>query len=162
MDTSALLSGRMNTLPTGFTCVYITSLVRSEVTRGAPARLLENLLSSGLAVRDPHSSDKAEEAATATGDIKGLSFADISVIALAMELEDATVVTDDFRVQNVLSSVSIAFEPAGEAGKRISNTWEWTFRCRGCGRYFKREQKNDECPICGSNVRLYRKRHQRA
>ncbi|MBN1539758.1 MAG: hypothetical protein JW939_06400 [Candidatus Thermoplasmatota archaeon] len=159
LDTSAFLSGRMTALPSGFIGVYITTLVRSEVTRGAPARLLENLLASGLTVRDPLSSVKAEEAAAATGDIGNLSSADISVIALAMELEDASVVTDDFRVQNVLSSVGIAFEPAGEIGeKKIQTVWKWTYRCRGCGRYFKEPQKMDECPVCGSNVRPYRKR----
>ena len=126
----------MIALPSGFTGIFITTLVRSEVTRGAPARLLESLLDSGLTVRDPLSSDKAEEAASATGDREHLSPADISVIALAMELEDASVVTDDFRVQNVLSSVGIPFEPAGEIGeRRILTTWEWTYRCRGCGRY---------------------------
>lgn len=159
LDTSALLSGRMTAVPSGFIGVYITTLVRSEITKGAPVRLLENLLDSGLTVRDPLSSDKAEEAASATGDREHLSPADLSVIALAMELEDASVVTDDFRVQNVLSSVGIHFEPAGEIGeRRILTTWEWTYRCRGCGRYFKEPQKMDDCPVCGSNVRPYRKR----
>ena len=159
LDTSALLSGRINSIPTGYEGVLITSGVRDEVGKGIPQRNLQNLLLAGLDIRDPHTVEKANEAARATGDIDSLSSVDISIIALAIELDRSMVVTDDFRVQNVLKSLGIGFLPAGEIGNRtISDTWTWTYRCKGCGRYFEEAQKMDECPICGSLVRKYRKR----
>lgn len=159
LDTSAFLSGRYGSIPTGFDGVYITFLVKKEVGKGAPSRLLDNLLSAGLEIKDPLSLELAREKATLTGDLEKLSETDLSIIALAIELEDARVITDDFRIQNVLKSNDIDFEPAGEIGNRtITEVWVWTFRCRGCGRYFQEQQKENECPICGSLVRKYRRK----
>ena len=159
LDTSAFLSGRFNSIPDGFEATYITSEVRSEVSRGAPSRLLDNLLLLGLEIRDPSDKESARKAAGDTGDLEELSDADISVIALAFELEETVVVTDDFRIQNILKKAGIGFEPAGEIGDmKIQHVWKWTFRCRGCGRYFERSMKNDECPVCGSQVRSVRRK----
>jgi len=159
LDTSALLSGMINSVPTGYAGVLITSGVRDEVGKGIPQRNLQNLLLAGLIVRDPLTLEEARKAARATGDLDRLSVVDMSIIALAIEMERVTVITDDFRVQNVLGSLGIGFLPAGEIGDRtISETWTWTYRCKGCGRYFENAQKRDECPICGSLVRKYRKR----
>ena len=159
LDSSALLSGRFNSIPAGYDGVFITPLVGDEVAKGAPSRLMDGLLEAGLDIRGPASTEKAEEAARATGDLGSLSKADISVIALALEVRDAIVVTDDFRVQNVLGSMGMKFESAGEIGERkIARVWSWTYRCRGCGRYFEEEQRRDECPVCGSNVRKYKKK----
>lgn len=159
LDTSALLSGQFTTMPARSEDIFITSWVKEEVAKGIPSRALENLLVAGLKLRDPTSLETAIEKARKTGDLDALSDADLSIIALAIEIKDAMVVTDDFRIQNVLKSVSIPFTPAGEIGDQtIKEIWKWTFRCRGCGRYFDDKQKNDECPICGSNVRKYRKK----
>lgn len=159
LDASALLSGSFNSIPSGFEGVFITSRIKDEVSKGAPARKLEQLLSAGLSVRDPIDSSRAEEASSMTGDLGSLSEADISLIALAAELKDVLVLTDDFRVQNVLRSLGIRFEPAGEIGTRkISEVWKWTYRCLGCGRFFEVAQKNDICPICGSDVKKKRRR----
>ncbi|MGA1820818.1 MAG: NOB1 family endonuclease, partial [Thermoplasmatota archaeon] len=158
-DTSAFLSGMINSIPSGYDKVLITSGVRDEVGKGAPMRNLENLVSAGLQIRDPITLERAQEAARSTGDIDRLSEVDISLIALAIEVAEATVVTDDFRVQNVLKSLGIGFLPAGEIGDRtISAAWSWTHRCKGCGRFFDEPQKKDECPVCGSLVRKYRRK----
>ncbi|MFO8050171.1 MAG: NOB1 family endonuclease [Thermoplasmatota archaeon] len=159
LDASAFLSGKFTSLPRGYETVITTSYVEEEVRRGAPARSLENLLSAGLKVKDPASVGNAERAAERTGDIELLSKADISIIALALELENVLVVTDDFRVQNVLKDMGIRFEPAGELGGRtINDVWKWTYRCSGCGRYFDEPGKKDICPVCGSQVRKKKKR----
>ncbi len=159
LDTSAFLSGMFTSLPVGYDKVFITSNVRKEVVKGAPSRILENLLEAGLKVRDPLAMETAREMAGITGDLDELSETDLSIIALSLELEDAKVITDDFRIQNVLKSNNIKFAPAGEVGERtIKEVWKWTFRCRGCGRYFDKAQKYDDCPICGSSVRKVRKR----
>jgi len=159
LDTSALLSGMFNSIPSGYDKVLITSGVRDEVGKGAPSRNMANLISAGLEIRDPLIVERAREAARSTGDIDKLSEVDLSLIALAIEVAEATVVTDDYRVQNVLKSLGISFLPAGEIGDRtISETWSWTHRCKGCGRFFDEPQKKDECPICGSIVRKYRRK----
>ena len=158
LDASAILSGRLSSIPVGFGSVYITSLVAGEINKGRPYRILEHLLEIGLKVRDPGDIGPAINASSKTGDLDRLSNADISLIALAIELDDATVMTDDFRVQNVLSSVDIQFLPAGEIGDRkVREIWEWTFRCRGCGRYFD-EDPGPNCHICGSMIGKTRKR----
>jgi len=159
LDTSAFLSGLFNSVPGGFEGVFTTSLVRGEVSRGGPERLLTGLLEAGLVVRDPVDIKTAESAASGTGDLENLSGADLSIIALAIELKNARVVTDDFRIQNVLGTLGISFTGGGEIGDRtIKQEWSWTYRCRGCGRFFDERQKRDECPVCGSNVRKVRKR----
>ncbi|MFW3145621.1 MAG: NOB1 family endonuclease [Thermoplasmatota archaeon] len=159
LDASALLSGSFNSIPSGFEAVFITSRVKDEVSKGSPARKLDQLISAGLSIRDPRDTSGAEKASSGTGDLGSLSDADLSVIALAMELGNAVVMTDDFMVQNVLKSLGIRFESAGELGARkISEVWKWTFRCLGCGRFFEEAQKEEICPICGSNVKKKRKR----
>jgi len=159
LDASAFLSGRFTSIPDGYDGVVTTSAVKDEINKGAPKRNLQNLLEVGLKVHDPISSEKAKELALRTGDLELLSNADLSIIAIALELKDAMVITDDFRVQNVLTTASIGFQPAGEIGDRtIKKVWNWTYRCRGCGRFFDLQQKNDDCPICGSEVRKVRKK----
>ncbi len=158
LDSAVFLSGRMTSMPSGFDSVYITELVRNEISRGRPNMVLQNLLELGLKVRGPSGIEGAVEAARSTGDLDLLSETDISIIALAMQLGNVKVLTDDFRIQNVLKSLNIDFEPAGEIGNRtIQETWEWTFRCKGCGRYFD-ERPGQDCPVCGSDIKKTRKR----
>ncbi|MCK5773729.1 MAG: hypothetical protein KAH57_08065 [Thermoplasmata archaeon] len=159
LDASALLSGKFTSMPPGNQRVLITSLVRDEIGKGAPKKLLERLIDAGLKVLDPVDLKPAEDAATSTGDLPSLSKPDISVIALAIETDDPMVLTDDFRVQNVLKKLKIPFEPAGEIGDRaIKEVWTWSFRCRGCGRYFDDGDKLPDCPICGSELKRSRKK----
>jgi UPF0271 protein len=159
LDASAFLSGRLTSVPSGFEGVCTTSRVIKEIAKGAPGRLLSNLMEAGLEVRDSADTEKAKEMASETGDLEELSEADLSIIALAMELDDPRVVTDDFRVQNILKRLGISFMGGGEIGSRsIEQVWTWTNRCRGCGRFYTSRQKNDECPVCGSEVRKVRKR----
>jgi UPF0271 protein len=158
LDASAFLSGMIVTTMSDKMEMVTTHLVELEVKNGSPKRLLGNLKEAGLKVIDPIDTASAVDAARTTGDLDRLSKADISVIALAMESEGSVVMTDDFRVQNVLGSLGLRYEPAGEVGSRtIRGIWTWTHRCLGCGRYFEEAQKNDECPVCGSPVRMKRK-----
>ncbi len=159
LDASALLSGKFTSMPPGNHRVYVTSLVMDEIGKGAPKKLLERLLDAGLVVRDPKDLEEAVEAATATGDLPSLSNPDISVIALAIETDDPMVLSDDFRIQNVLKKLKIPFEPAWEIGdRRIKEVWFWSFRCRGCGRYFDDGDNLPDCPICGSELKRARRK----
>jgi UPF0271 protein len=159
LDTSALLSGRFNSIPRNFDRVLITDLVRDEVGRGNPSRNLRYLLEMGIEVATDYNVEEARKAAIETGDLEGLSLTDLSLIGLAIALKNPVVLTDDFRVQNVLLHLGIDFEPAGEIGnKTIREEWAWTFRCMGCGRYYP-ESPGSDCPVCGSGLKKTRRKN---
>jgi len=150
LDSAAFLSGRLTKLPHGR--VVTTPEIVGEVRKGNPSRLLDNLIAAGLEVIAPIDGTAALEAANRTNDIAALSKADLSVIALSLEVESPMVVTDDFRVQNVLMTLGVPFQDAGEIGdRRVREIRTYTFRCKGCGRFYDREML--DCPICGSVVR---------
>ncbi|MEM0097276.1 MAG: hypothetical protein QXT35_03775 [Conexivisphaerales archaeon] len=81
-----------------------------------------------------------------------LTEADISIMALALQLGekyDVTVITDDYELQNALALNNIKCKGIKTIG--IKKIIQWTYRCTGCGRYFKRPF--EICPYCGSKVR---------
>ncbi|MCL4344418.1 MAG: hypothetical protein JRN26_04050 [Nitrososphaerota archaeon] len=87
-----------------------------------------------------------------TGTSPRLTEADISVIALALQLGeqyDITVITDDYELQNVLALHNIKCKGIKTTG--IKKIIQWTYRCTGCGRYFKKPF--EICPYCGSAVK---------
>jgi len=88
-----------------------------------------------------------------SGDAGRLSEVDVSVIALALDLK-GVVMTDDFSIQNVCSIMGIEYKPVGTEG--IKRVEKWNYRCNGCGKWYK--EKADDCPICGSSMKAYRKR----
>ncbi|WP_290901185.1 PIN domain-containing protein [Ferroglobus sp.] len=91
------------------------------------------------------------EVAKKTGDIHKLSEADISVLAKALEYK-ATIITDDYAVQNVAKALKLKFEPVIHSG--IRKSFKWIKVCRGCGRKIE----SDICPVCGSEAKLRRVR----
>ncbi len=95
--------------------------------------------------------EKVVEVAKKTGDIHKLSKADLSVLAKALEY-NATVVSDDYAVQNVAKALGLNF--VGVIHKGISKYFRWIKVCRGCGRKIN----SDICPICGSEAKLRRVR----
>jgi len=92
-----------------------------------------------------------QEASRTSGDDLRLSKVDIEVLALALEL-DATVLTDDYSIQNLASRLGIRFR--GVEKKEISQVFRWRYKCTGCGRVWDRHHR--ECPVCGSRLRSYR------
>jgi UPF0271 protein len=111
----------------------------------------EALLDAGnLQVIDPDKSsiDKAETVAKMTGDYNELSQADISIIALALQLKVA-LVTDDYAVANVATTLKIPVESS--SGKGIKETRKWIAYCSACGRSFGPKAK--ECSLCGNKLR---------
>jgi UPF0271 protein len=113
-------------------------------------------LSGRLVIKDPDKSqiEKALRVAAKTGDRGSLSQADMSVIALALQL-DKTLVTDDYAVANVAALLGVKVKPA-TAGKEIKETRRWISYCSGCGRAFGGTET--ECPLCGNKLkRKYRR-----
>ncbi len=106
---------------------------------------LAALESRGLSVRAPSgdSVEKVRRASKETGDLDRLSYADASLVALALEF-NATLVTDDYSVQNVCSVLGVPYKPIEKKG--IDNRWKWAWFCRKCK---KKLSGKVECPICG-------------
>jgi UPF0271 protein len=92
--------------------------------------------------------DKVVAAARRTGDYQKLSEADISVIALALQLKIA-LVTDDYAVANVATTLKIPVKSV--ASKGITHTRRWIAYCSACGKAFGPNAK--ECRLCGNRLR---------
>jgi len=150
LDASAVLSGV--TIP----CtdeLLMPPLVEAELGHAWVRRKLDYLKEVCLRVLEP--SRAAVEAIKAkcreTGDDARLSDADIHVLALARE-SGATILTDDYSIQNIARSQGIPYRPVSQKG--IGAVFIWKYRCSGCKKFFETALK--ECPVCGAEVRSYR------
>lgn len=149
LDSSAFFS--MENLPKD-KC-YCPSGVIEELKKYNDPRL--NYWDGMLNVLDPsnESMDKVTDEAKKTGDYGRLSPVDLTVIALGLEL-NATVMSDDYSIQNICARLNIGYESVGTSG--IKKIEKWNYQCIGCKRWFK--EKSDECPICGSEMKPHRKK----
>ena len=99
----------------------------------------------------------AESAAATTGDLPRLSPVDLDILALALAT-DEILFTDDYSLQNVCRSVNHPFEAV--SNKRSRQQWSWELRCIGCRATKKADsQKEEECDICGSPMKVKRSRN---
>jgi len=133
--------------------IYAPPGVFSELERHGDTRHL--LLQELITVIDPGrtSLSLVRKAATETGDDARLSTVDLEVVALAHELR-ATILTDDYSIQNLASHMGLDFQGVGQSG--ISKVLRWKYKCLGCGRVWK--ERFEECPVCGSPLRSHRSR----
>lgn len=116
-------------------------------SQGAIEVLLE---SNSLQILNPDkkSIEKVFSAARRTGDYPRLSEADISIIALALQLE-VPLITDDYAVANVAATMKIPVKSLATRG--ITHTRKWITYCSACGRTFGATAK--ECRLCGNRLR---------
>ena len=123
-------------------------MVREELEDEAGYRF-DALEGSGMRIHipDPDTVDRVERAARETGDAETLSRTDVRLLATAFEL-DATLVTDDYAMQNVAEKLDVAVDVIAQEG--IDERLDWQFQCQGCGRVF--EDNHDRCEICGSGL----------
>ena len=92
--------------------------------------------------------DKVVAAAKRTGDYQKLSEADISIIALALQLK-IVLVTNDYAVANVATTLKIPVKSV--ASKGVMHTRRWIAYCSACGKAFGPNAK--ECRLCGNRLR---------
>jgi endoribonuclease Nob1 len=112
---------------------------------------LEALIDAGnLIIIEPEmtSLNKVIACARKTGDCGKLSQADISIIALALEL-GKTLISDDFAVGNVATFLKIPVRTL--AFKGISELRAWISFCNSCARVYN--SRISVCQICGSKLR---------
>jgi UPF0271 protein len=162
IDTSAILSGK----PIRFDNVSIVTVpaVSDELNPGGrDFRTFELLKETGLAIHAPSKEaiNRVKKTAQETGDDSRLSFADIEIVALAIDInkepdKEATILSDDYSIQNVASTLQIKFQ--GFSQKGITKKFKWVSRCPGCKKQFSEITKI--CPICGTKTKsslLYKK-----
>jgi endoribonuclease Nob1 len=149
LDSSALFA--MSQLPEEESCC--PPGVIDELTRYKDNRL--DLWGDLLRVSDctPASMKKVEEAARRSGDLGRLSPVDITVLALAIDV-NGTILTDDYSIQNIARILNIPCKGIGQEG--IKKIEKWNYQCIGCKKWYK--EKMNECPICGSSMKACRKR----
>ncbi len=128
---------------------FTTPGVINEIRKGPVARSLELAVEISLTVAEPGDAarKKVLETAGKTGDSGRLSETDMEILALAWELK-AAIISDDYSVQNVAAVLGLRTESQIDGIRKVIN---WTYRCRGCGKYY--DEKQPDCPICGSEVR---------
>ena len=152
LDATAIRSGIMISGQHEWFC---PPLVMGEVRKGKTGRNVELLEGISLTVLSPQaeSVEKVREAAESTGDIYRLSETDIDVLALALEL-NAIILTDDYSIQNLARILDIKYQEGAESG--IQEIFEWNYKCTGCSRTYENEPP--ECPVCGSDIKMIRKK----
>jgi endoribonuclease Nob1 len=133
--------------------MYTTSAVLEEVRHiKNQFYALEALRDSGrLVIQDPEPNqiEIVLRASAKTGDRSSLSEADVSILALAIQLRKP-LVTDDYAVANVAAVLNIEVKPA-TVGKEIRETRRWIYYCSGCSKSFNSGDK--ECPLCGNKLK---------
>jgi UPF0271 protein len=130
---------------------YTTSLVFDEIrhikhSHGA----LDTLLDTGrLRVLDADSekADLVVEHAKKTGDFQKMSEADISAVALALQL-GGQLITDDFAVSNLAKNMGLDVMPIMTRG--IKKVGKWIYYCPACKKAISAAQT---CPVCGSSLK---------
>ncbi|MBN1786393.1 MAG: hypothetical protein JW825_05370 [Candidatus Methanofastidiosa archaeon] len=149
LDSSAIFSGHIPSER-----CFITPEVEAEIKDSLSAEnLLSNIGSGRIEVRHPKLEflDKIRQAVLRTGD--SLSPADVSVLALALEL-GATVISDDYGIQNMAKISGIRYATAKSAG--IGSVFFWSKKCTGCGKAFNGTE--EVCDVCGSALKKVVKR----
>ncbi len=145
VDASALLTGRQ--FPGDL--LTVPGVLR-ELHRHGMTPQLEAILATHVRVVSPGAAslDRIRAAGESTGDAHRLSPTDRELLALALE-EEATLVSDDYSIQNLARILGVPYEPVLTPG--IKETWHWTYRCTGCGRTWP--EWREECPVCGAALR---------
>ncbi|MFB6217796.1 MAG: NOB1 family endonuclease [Halobacteriaceae archaeon] len=122
--------------------------VREEL-EDATAYRFDAMEGSGMHIQLPGEPavERVKQTARETGDAEALSATDVRLVAAAIEL-DATLVTDDYAMQNVAEALGLDVDAIAREG--IEERRDWLFQCSGCGREF--DDHHDRCPVCGSEL----------
>ncbi|HEX9816407.1 MAG TPA: hypothetical protein VGB18_05460 [Candidatus Thermoplasmatota archaeon] len=135
-------------------CVTVPEVTAEVAPGGAAYRRLEHMLAAGLQVRASTNGSMArvQTAAREAGNWVRLSPADVSILALALDLPDGTLVSDDYTVLDLAKRLNVRSQTIRTKG--ISATKDWTARCVGCARAYDESSAGKDCVVCGSAIKL--------
>ena|SRR2546427_6540342 len=150
LDTSALMTGR----PFDGDLFTTDDVLRELRKQDALTPQLEAFLAVKVRITAPsrEALGVIRRQSEGTGDAHRLSPTDIGLLAVASEI-GATIVTDDYSIQNLAVALGLQYEPVLEPG--IQQLVRWQYRCTGCGKAYKEWQ--DPCSVCGAKLRTTRK-----
>lgn len=153
LDTSALLAGRP--LGPGEDTVVPAAVLDELKPGGRDRRHLDLLLAAGarLVGADPAARARVRDEARRGGEDGRLSPADVDVMAVALAL-GGELATDDYTMQNLARRLGVPVRGVAQAG--IVSDYRFVPRCTGCRRQL--DAPAEECPVCGSPVRMVRDR----
>lgn len=146
-DTAAFLAG----LQLSLNRVYTTQEVIEEIKDNYSRFNLDISVSSDkVVVIEPSltSIKKVEKVLDELNERK-LSKADMSIIALAIDLAPCIVFTDDLSVQNVLKKLGIEFYSV-KLSKKIEKPSRFIYYCTSCNKKYKTYY--EQCPYCGGKI----------
>lgn len=130
---------------------YTTTSVFDEIKHIKKSQeALETLMETNrlkIRVPDEEFIKQAAESAKKTGDYQQLSKQDISILALAIQL-DGEIISDDFAISNVAKNLGLKISPVMTQG--ISDVGKWIHYCPGCSSSHK---SGRECPSCGTPLK---------
>ena len=89
-----------------------------------------------------------------TGDFSRTSSADLSILALALQLK-ITLISDDYAIGNIATLLKIPIKSIGNNG--ITEIRKWIAFCGACGKAY--EPNITECALCGNRLRRRSKSH---
>lgn len=150
LDSSALLVGKYPELDEMMT----TPEVVQELKRKGMSSELQSFIDVKVQIVSPSEGTvkRVMEASMKSGDSERLSDADVGLLALALD-KKAILLTDDYSMQNLASALGVDY--SGVMFPEITTKVSWRYRCKGCGKAF--EEYSKTCPVCGSEIRTYRK-----
>ena len=135
---------------------HVPPRVLKEFSHGNMVGRIEGLVEAGrLIVREPSEVGMArvKQVAASSGDLGQASPADLSVVALAIDLAsegfEVVVLSDDYAVQNLAQIMNVPYVSIISGG--IKRAVQWKYYCSGCGKIFGK--RVDVCDVCGSRVK---------
>ena len=152
LDTSAILSG----IPLQGDLVTSPLIEKEFSPGGASWRTFQYLKKAGMKIMLPSTNalSKIRDTSEMTGDMNRLSDADTEILALAYDFKtDGLLLSDDYSIQNIANLLDIKYSSLSQKG--ITQIRNWIYRCTGCQRI---GTKGGTCPVCGSPMRMIRKK----
>lgn len=159
LDTAALISWPIVRL----NGCYVIPSQRIELCRIYPEKEIKIDSAELIWIEpDKKSLQTATNLAIETGDMAGLSEIDLGILALSIHLKK-TLVTDDYRLQNLAEKASIDWIAVTTDG--ITEIWNWELKCIACKKIFPQPEKPNlkkadwgRCKDCGSELKLKKMR----
>ena len=156
LDTSAFIEGYEPVVGRGehYTTPEVLRELRDPMMR---LRLQAALDSGKLMVKRPERGFTEEVARVMEemGELYTLSEADISILALALQLRElhreVTLISEDYSVQNIADRLGIKYVSLSTLG--ISHRIVWVTYCPGCRRTYEKPTPGGVCPICGTRLK---------